>query len=132
MVRILIIDDEESILKSLTWVLKKEGYEVIGVGEFNNAQELIQNSNFDIYIIDIFFPDRNGMDLIKLINKLEKSGIIIIITGYPNAPTLIDSMRFNAYDYIKKPFSYDYLKKIIEHIITVQQKRLNEKSIIST
>ena len=120
MVKILIVDDEESICNTLTWVLDKDGYDVTSVKDFQDAEEVINKETFDIYIIDIFLPGKNGLDLIKLIKQLKKPGVIIVITGYPNVPALIDSVRLDAYDFIKKPFKISYLKKVIDHILTLQ------------
>lgn len=120
MVRILIVDDEDSICKTLKWALEREEYLVKIEKDFEGAKQIIERADFDIYIIDVFLPDRNGLDLIKFIKKKEKEGIIIIISGYPNVPTLIDSMRLEAFDYIKKPFSLSYLKNVIDHILSLQ------------
>ena len=120
MVRILIVDDEDSICNTLKWVLEREGYLVKVENDFEGAKEIIERADFDIYIIDVFLPDRNGLDLIKFIKKQEKEGVIIIISGYPNVPTLIDSMRLETFDYIQKPFSLSYLKNVIDHILSLQ------------
>ncbi len=120
MLRILIVDDEDSIRNTLTWLLEREGYLVKTEKDFEGAKEIIQRADFDIYIIDVFLPDRNGLELIKYIKDLEKDGVIVIISGYPNVPTLIDSMRLDAFDYIQKPFSLSYLKIVIDHILSVQ------------
>ncbi|MHA1266264.1 MAG: response regulator [Candidatus Helarchaeota archaeon] len=120
MLRILIVDDEEAIRSTLTWTLEKEGYKVDSSCDFESAKTAIEENDYDLYIIDIFLPGKNGLDLIKHIKTLGKEGLIIIISGYPNVPTLIDSMRLDAYDYIKKPFSLEYLKKVIKIILSLQ------------
>ena len=115
MKKVLVIDDEECICETLTWLLEKEGYSVTSVMDFEDASEIIANQDFDAYFIDLIFPGRNGIDLIKTIRELGKKGIVIIITGYPNVYSLIDSIRLNTYDYIKKPINETELKKILDH-----------------
>lgn len=122
MAKILLVDDEMAVRKSLSWALKKEGHQVMCFEDFSGAKIAIDHNDYDIYIIDIFLPDRNGLDLIKFIRKRGKQGIIIIISGYPNVPMLIDLMRLEAYDYIKKPFSIGYLKSVIDMILRIQDE----------
>ena len=69
MVKILIVDDEESICNTLMWVLDRDGYDVTCIKDFQEAEEVINKETFDIYIIDIFLPGKNGLDLIKLIKQ---------------------------------------------------------------
>ncbi|MHA1131640.1 MAG: response regulator [Candidatus Helarchaeota archaeon] len=121
MVDILVVDDEESICEVLKWILEKEGYQVITSNEFENAEEIIRTRDFDIFLIDLVLPGGRGIDLIKLIKDLKKKGSVIIITGYPNIPTLVDSIRLDTYDYIKKPFSQEELKEIISLALTHQR-----------
>ncbi len=120
-VNILIVDDEKSICESISWMLEKEGHKVECSLDYRQAVEIIEKSDFDIYLIDLVLPHGGGIELIRLIKKLEKKGTIIIITGYPNIPTLIDSVRLDTYDYIKKPISLSDLKKIIDIAITQAQ-----------
>ncbi len=116
------MDDEESICETLTWMLEKDGHDVTSVMDFQEAVDNIRVNNYDLYIIDIFLPGKNGLDLIKLIKKLERDGLVIIMTGYPNVPTLVDSIRLEAYDYLKKPVKHEHLKNIINHILQLQDR----------
>lgn len=113
MKRIFVVDDEESICETLTWMLEEERYDVTTEMDFDKALEIIENQDFDAYFIDLIFPGRNGIELIKKIRKLQKEGIVIIITGYPNIPTLVDSIRLDTYDYLKKPIKIDELRNIL-------------------
>jgi len=115
MKKILVIDDEECICETLKWMLEKEGYKVTSEMDFERALEIITNQVFDAYFVDLVFPGRNGIELIKKIRELKKTGIVIIITGYPNVYSLINSIRLDTYDFIKKPINDADLKKILEH-----------------
>lgn len=114
MVEILIVDDEESICKGVQWILEKEGYSVTPVKDFDRGAEIIKERDFDIFFIDLVLPGGKGIDLIKLIRDLDRKGLIIIITGYPSIHTLVDSIRLGTFDYLKKPFFQDDLKKIVK------------------
>lgn len=114
MADIFIVDDELSICESLNWMLEKEGYSVDFSMNYEEAVKRIKERDFEIFLIDLVLPSGAGIDLIKLIKDLNRKGKVIIITGYPNIPTLVDSVRLDTYDYIKKPISFKELKKIIE------------------
>lgn len=117
-VEILVVDDEQSICETLTWLLEKEGFSVTSVMDFETAADTIKKGDFAIYFIDLILPGGNGINLIKLIKGLHKKGVIIIITGYPNIPTLVDSIRFDTYDYIKKPINKENLLKIVNQALS--------------
>jgi DNA-binding NtrC family response regulator len=117
MVEILVIDDEESICNSITWLLEETGYSVTCVMDFATAAETIKKRDFNLYLVDLILPGGNGINLIKLIKDLNKKGVIIIITGYPNLPTLVDSIRLDTYDYIKKPINKEDLIKIVNQAL---------------
>lgn len=118
MVKILIVDDEESICETLTWMLEKDGHNVTSVMDFEEATQIIKDIEFDIFFIDLILPGGNGINLVKLIRDLKKTGVVIIITGYPNIPTLVDSIRLDTYDYIKKPINKADLEKIVSQAIS--------------
>ncbi|MFX1294861.1 MAG: response regulator [Promethearchaeota archaeon] len=127
MVKILIVDDEISICETLAWSLIKEGYEVEYQTDSEKIEDAIESSNYDIYIIDIFLPGRSGFEIIKLIKEFNKNGVILIISGYPNVSNLIDSVRLEVYDYIKKPFTLKYLKEVINHILLLRDQKIGNE-----
>lgn len=123
MVDVLVVDDEHAICDTLGWILEKEGYNVKIAMDFESASELIKKNDYDIYFLDLVLPGGNGIDLIKTIKELDKKGVIIVITGYPNIPTLIDSIRLDAFDYIKKPINKEDLKNIIKLALAHQKEK---------
>lgn len=100
-------------------MLGEEGYEVTCVLNFEDAVETIVKDDFDLYFIDLILPGGSGINLIKLIKDSNKEGVIIIITGYPNIPTLVDSIRLDTYDYIMKPINKENLIKIVDQALSL-------------
>lgn len=114
--RILIIDDERSLLETLEMFLTEKGYEVRCAV---SAQEgLIQSSIFDphVIILDIRLPDMNGLDVLQgLIQNGKKN--IIIITAFHDMDITIRAVKLGAFDYIPKPIDVEELERVIEKAI---------------
>ena len=117
MVEILIIDDEETICKSIKWTLEKIGHTIDYKLDFKEGKKSILHNKYDIYFIDLILPGGSGIDLIKLIREKTKDGIIIIITGYPNIPTLIDAVNQDVFDYLNKPISRKRIIEIVRNVM---------------
>ena len=122
LVDILIVDDEKSICETLTWMLESEGFKVTSLMDYKNAEDAIKTGNFDVYILDLILPGGSGIDLIKLIKGLGREGTVLILTGYPDIPSLVDSIRLDTYDYIKKPINQAELISIIKYALQSKKK----------
>lgn len=124
--KILVIDDEELIIKSLSKLLEKKGYEVFIAKKGQDALIMVEEESFDLIIADIRMPGMNGVETIKQIfNYLEKKKLdrmrLIFITGYANEEVRQEALRLNPFDYIFKPFDNLVLLNKIE-------KALNNES----
>ena len=115
--KILIIDDEKSILESLKILLKLEGYDIFTVESVSSAIKLIDEKNFNLIISDIKMPDMSGIDFIKYFRK-EKADFIskykqipvILMTAYSDIKTGIEAIKLGAFDYLTKPFDNEEFK----------------------
>ena len=115
MARILLVDDEASILSVLSTLLKAEGHEVIPVLGGEKAQDTIRTQDFDLMISDIRMSPVDGMQLLKLIHREKPAVAVIMITAYGSVETAVEAMKEGAFDYVTKPFKVDEL------LITVQR-----------
>ncbi len=115
MARILLVDDEASILSVLSTLLKAEGHEVVPVLGGEKAQDVIKNEQFDLMISDIRMAPVDGMQLLKLVHKERPNMAVIMITAYGSVETAVEAMKEGAFDYVTKPFKVDEL------LITVQR-----------
>lgn len=115
MAKILLVDDEPSILSVLSVLLKAEGYEVVPVDGGIKATELIKSTPFDLMITDIRMRPIDGMALLKLAREQQPSMSVLMITGYGSVETAVEALKVGAFDYITKPFRVDEL------LITVQR-----------
>ena len=122
--RILIIDDEESIRKSLAAVLEENGY-LVDTAE--NGREAIKKSETKIYnlaLIDLRLPDMDGIELLTAMRETTPKMAKIVITGYPSLENAIEAVNRGADGYIVKPYTMDdILRKIKEHLQRQQEAR---------
>jgi len=115
MQKIILVDNEASILSVLSTVLKVEGYEVKSCRDVNKAMEIIGQEDFDLLISDIRMTPLSGMDLLKWIRKEKPDISVIMLTAYGSVETAIEAMKLGAFDYVTKPFKVDEL------LITIQR-----------
>ena len=115
MAKIILVDDEPSILSVLSVLLKAEGYEVVPVDGGTKAAELIKSTPFDLMITDIRMRPIDGMALLKLAREQQPTMSVLMITGYGSVETAVEALKVGAFDYITKPFRVDEL------LITVQR-----------
>lgn len=101
---ILIVDDEEGIRHGLFNFFKRKGFFAFAEGNFESAVEVARREKIDVAIVDIRLKgNKNGIDLIQELKKIEQDMIIIVITGFGSIDTAVQSMKVGASDYILKP-----------------------------
>jgi DNA-binding NtrC family response regulator len=115
MARILLVDDEPSILSVLSTLLKAEGYDVSPMNNPSKAAELMTAETFDLMITDIRMSPINGMDLLKLAHEQKPTMAVLIMTAFGSVDTAVEALKMGAFDYVTKPFKVDEL------LITVQR-----------
>ena len=124
-VNILIVDDEEIVRESLASWLEEDGYEVKVAENAARALERLPEKEWNLAMVDLKMPGRDGIELMDEIRKVKPETIVIIMTAYATVDTAVQAMKKGAYDYIVKPFNPEDLsmtiRKIIEH-----QKLLKE------
>ncbi len=119
---ILIIEDEQLITKSLSRLLKKEGYNAVITNSGKEALEKIKEQDFDLVVSDIRMPDLDGIETIKEIRKYlaanHKAAIPeILITGYADEEKYKEALELKVADYIYKPFDIkDFLEAVKKNI----------------
>jgi DNA-binding NtrC family response regulator len=127
MEKILVIDDEKSILDLLSVVFEKEGYSVKTSLSATRAVEFIENEDFDIIISDIKMPKMSGMELLRYVRKHRPDIPIVMITAYGTIKQAVEALKAGAMDYIVKPFDVEELKIIVAQ--GLEKKRLMEENL---
>jgi DNA-binding NtrC family response regulator len=120
--RILIVDDDETIRKAITTVLKEKGYDV---DTAECGQAAINKSKIEIYdlaLIDIRLPDMDGVQLLTAMKETDSTMVKIIITGYPSLQNAVEAVNKGADGYIVKPVKMDELLTMIESHLKKQRE----------
>lgn len=116
--RILVVDDEQIIRESVSFVLQKEGFVVAEAANGREALELQRSRPFDVVITDIEMPEMRGTELLRHIRQESPETFVIIITAFASVETAITALREGASDYVLKPINFDDLllrmKKLLE------------------
>lgn len=112
--RILVADDEPNIREIISELLKEAGHNVFVAVDGMDAWEKMQMEPFDLYVIDVFMPRLEGLDLIEKIRELQPMAVIIVITGFSSIDVAIKAIRKGAYHYITKPINAEELLKAVE------------------
>ena len=103
--KILVCEDEEILLTSLEFRLKKQGFELLLASDGKQALEYIQNESPDLIVADIMMPHVTGLELITFVRQKLKSDIpIIIISALGQDDVILKAFELGATDFISKPF----------------------------
>ena len=117
---ILVVDDNVDIRFLICNILKDQGYSIRSAANHDQASNEINKKLPDLAIIDIKLDkgDKDGIDLLKLIMKINKTVPVIMISGHANVQVAVDSIKIGAYEFVEKPFSSEkllnYVKRALE------------------
>jgi len=118
---ILIVDDEPSILKSLSGLLADEGFEVMTASTGYDGLKMIDKESPDLVLLDIWMPGIDGIETLKQIKKGNPYLQVIIITGHGNIETAVKATKLGAYDLIEKPLSIDKIIVAINNALNFRK-----------
>ena len=125
MKKILIIEDEKIIRNELKSLLENSGYEVLIIEKFDNVKENIKNMKFDLILMDINLPNKNGEILLKEIRK-ESNVPIIMVTSRVGEVDEVLSISYGADDYITKPYNPTILLLRIQNIFKRMDNNMDD------
>ncbi len=130
--RILLIDDEISILTTLSDQLKASGYTVDTAQQIQTGLAYLRSNDYECIISDIRLPDGNGMELLEEIKRNYPETQVVVITGYGTVESAVSAMKAGAFDYVVKPFYNEEIICILDrineiHALRTENQRLKEE-----
>ncbi|MFO8239882.1 MAG: sigma-54 dependent transcriptional regulator [Dissulfuribacterales bacterium] len=121
--KILVVDDEESILQSVTDILEDEGFDVQTSLDGKTSLEIMGEDLPDLVLLDIWMPGMDGLELLKRIKAEWPFIPAIIMSGHGTIETAVKATRLGAYDFIEKPLSYEHLVLTIQNALKYHKLR---------
>lgn len=112
--RILVVDDEKGICQNVQKILTKKNYEVTQASSAGEALEKMAEQSYSLLISDIVMPEKNGLELLKLVKEQWPLTKVIMMTAYASTDTAMKAIRLGALDYIPKPFTPKDIRETVE------------------
>ncbi|ADR19466.1 sigma-54-dependent transcriptional regulator [Calditerrivibrio nitroreducens] len=114
--KVLIIDDEKNICTSIKNIVEDEGFEAFYAMTYSEGLDKLKIYDFDVIFLDIWLPDKDGMEGLKEIKKSYPNVEVIMISGHGNIENAVDSVKLGAYDFLEKPLSLERIVVILKHL----------------
>ena len=124
-VRILVVDDDENIRKTMRTHLEDEGYAVDLAATGNEAIEMTKETVYNVALLDIRLPDMEGVELLKLMKDNVPRTRKIMVTGYPSMQNAISALNKNADAYLVKPVDVEKLLNMVKEQLQLQEDEQN-------
>jgi DNA-binding NtrC family response regulator len=116
-IRVLIVDDDEKLRRSLADLLVGDGYHVLAVEDGYAAIEAVRDGDWGIVLLDLKLPGLDGFEVLKKIKEMNKGTEVIMITGYSTVENAVAAMKAGAADYVVKPFAPDEIRIRLQSIL---------------
>jgi two-component system nitrogen regulation response regulator NtrX len=123
---ILIVDDEESIRRSVADVLEDEGYVARAAGDGDEALRRIDESSPDLVLLDIAMPGRDGLEVLERLRQSRADLPVVVMSGHGTIETAVRATKLGAYDFLEKPLSVDKLLLCVSHVL--ERARLSREN----
>ncbi|HYK35665.1 sigma-54 dependent transcriptional regulator [Alloacidobacterium sp.] len=126
---ILVVDDEADIRKLLEEILREEDYAVASTGTASEALVLLRDASYDVMLLDIWLPDRDGLEVLSDVRSLETENKpeVIIISGHGTIETAVRATKLGAFDFLEKPLSLERTLIVVKNAI--EAKRLRSENM---
>jgi FixJ family two-component response regulator len=119
---VFLVDDDDEMRQSITWLLEREGYIVVASATLNEALATYDSDRPGCLLLDIQLPEANGMELYEQLRARGRVHPFIVITAYGRIPLAVEAMRLGAVDFIEKPFQSDQLLARIAEAVEQDRK----------
>jgi UDP-3-O-[3-hydroxymyristoyl] N-acetylglucosamine deacetylase len=113
MTKVLIIDDEKSILDSLSSILEDEDFKVFKTADVKDGLAIFDKEKPEVVILDVWMPEMDGLQVLKKIKKKNRDAMVIVISGHGTISTAVEAVKIGAYDFLEKPLSIEKVLEVI-------------------
>lgn len=113
-IKVMVIDDDPSICKTVGLLLEDQGYRPYTFTDPDEAVEAAENESFQVALIDLRMPAMDGVEVIERLKRIDQAMSCIVMTAYPDLDSATETMRRGTCDYIAKPFKKDELVAAVD------------------
>jgi len=124
--RILIVDDEEIVIRSCRRILSDSAYSVDSAPNGTEALRKVEESEYDLMVLDIMMPGIDGLEVLQQVKERHPDVDVIMVTGLSQIQTAVKAMKLGAFDYLSKPFDPDELKHVVDRAL--ERRRLLQEN----
>ncbi|MFZ4478476.1 MAG: sigma-54-dependent transcriptional regulator [Rhodoferax sp.] len=124
--RILIVDDEEIVIRSCRRILSDSAYSVDSAPNGTEALRKVEESEYDLMVLDIMMPGIDGLEVLQQVKERHPDIDVIMVTGLSQIQTAVKAMKLGAFDYLSKPFDPDELKHVVDRAL--ERRRLLQEN----
>lgn len=128
--KILVVDDEETMRKSLADILRLEGYQVMTLSNGEAAIEMIKKESFDLLLLDLKMPGVDGIEVMRAAGEITPDTMIIMLTAHGSLQSAIEAIRGNAFDYLLKPSSPAQIVQAVQAALTRRAETVRKHALI--
>ena len=119
--QVLIVDDQPGIVTTVTGILEDEGFTALSTESGEAAVSLYGERRPDVVLLDIWLPDRDGLETLKAIRELDPTAAVVMMSGHGTTSTAVRALKMGAADYIEKPLSYERVVEAVEEALRQRQ-----------
>jgi signal transduction histidine kinase len=123
--KVLVVDDEESVVVTIKAILQLDGYEVSTSTTSIGAREMIREREYDLVLTDLRLEDGDGLDVLRTVRERSPETVTIMLTGYASLESAIQALRAGAYDYLIKPSEVEELRSTVAR--GIERRRLGQE-----
>ena len=127
---VLIVDDEMDIRQMITLCLKKYGFRISSAESAEAAYTILEQEPVDVILTDVMMPGEDGIHFLGRVHKAWPEIPVILMTGFAQLQVAINAIKNGAFDFINKPFDFDYLSKIVERAVNYSNLQKMEKQYL--
>ncbi len=121
--RLLIVDDEEDLMRTIVNRLNKRNFEATGVLSGEEALETIKKETFDIVVLDVKMTGIDGIETLRELKKIDSGIEVILLTGHASVDAALDGMKLGAFEFLMKPCKIEELIEKIDRAWEVKSER---------
>jgi len=119
---ILIVDDDDSFATALGRIVSELGHSSVRAVDGQDGLEKFHEGDFDVVVVDLKMPRMTGMEFIREVKRIDRNAVVMVITGYADMTSAVETLTLGAYDYVEKPVGIEKFRACLER--GLEKKRL--------